>query len=411
MSRVLSFLLSPFQKHFADVPKVFYRPTKTNEALVKALSLNEKPFIPSIFLPNGHFQTVAAGILRQKSDIFYEREDLKMKDGGMVSLDWTNQKKEKDDGGPILLIMHGIFGGSLENYVCNLITSALGRFHELEGPSHPNILPSSSHVTITPSSSHEHLATQKPSPLSLVVLNFRGAGTTKLVTNSAYSAGWTGDVREVAHYLRASYPSSKILAVGFSLGANVLLKYLGEEGSSTPFNAAAAVSSPWDLVNCSEKLHSSFLGKQLYSRRLAQSAHAFVKRHLEMFKTNPKVDIQKILNTKFLWEFDDEATRKIFDFESVTAYYHDASSNRYINKIGIPTLCLSAHDDPIVHSTSIPVDLVKDGTAEHVILVTTATGGHVAWLTDLNMWHLKTSWMDELILDWFDVVSSHMENK
>jgi len=97
-------------------------------------------------------------------------------------------------------------------------------------------------------------------------MNARGCGGTTLSSPQAFCAAYTEDVRQVVRNIAARYPHAPLYAVGYSLGSNILVKYLGEEGDETPIRGAVSVANPFNLIESNRYLHKSYLGRELYSR-------------------------------------------------------------------------------------------------------------------------------------------------
>lgn len=136
------------------------------------------------------------------------------------------------------------------------------------------------------------------------VVNSRGCANSKITTHQLFNARWTNDVREVVKFLRKIYPNRPFYAVGFSLGANILTNYLGEEGEKVDIRAAAVCSSPWKLEVSSMALNRTFIGREIYSRVMGTNLKKLVDAHKDVLKEDPKLDLEKVMNTTYLWEFD-----------------------------------------------------------------------------------------------------------
>jgi len=316
-----------------------------------------------------------------------------MPDGGILSLDWfmngienfaDNENVDNivvinsgqiqnylDHSAPILLILHGMTGGSNENYVRHMI---------LKG---------------------------NEQRWNCVALNFRGAGDTPLKTPLSYSAAQTSDLKLALHYLHAKLPLLPLFVVGFSLGANVLVKYLGEESrfGNSLITAAVSISNPFNLIACSKHLEENSLYKYLYSKRLCSNLKNFLRRHYSSLKKHQILEdldpsMREIVTLK---DFDERITRRMFGYRSVEHYYEDASSSRYLNAVNTPLLCLNALDDPLVPIDAIPFDQAQRNP--YVILITTKFGGHVGWIRDFGLFSLDDSWMDQVTVEFFHSIS------
>ncbi|RCI01911.1 hypothetical protein CU098_010711 [Rhizopus stolonifer] len=300
---------------------------------------------PTSYLFNGHLQTAYAAYYNYAptvNAVQYERELITMPDGGTVALDWTPTKEglEKDET-PTLVVLHGLTGGSHESYIRCLL----------------------------------EVLTFPPFNYRAVVMNCRGCADSELTTPQMYSGGYTGDLKiALAHIQKRLAPNTPLVGIGFSLGSNVLVKYLGEERENAPFKAAISVANPFDFKSAMEQLHSTYLGKKVYSTAMANNLK---RTHKDVMEKGGLIDSDKIMTAQTIREFDDACTRRMFGFTTVDNYYRDASSCRFIEHVKVPLLCLNALDDPIAAASCIPYEEIKINP--HVVLATTAYGGHLGW--------------------------------
>ncbi|RUS32796.1 Alpha/Beta hydrolase protein [Jimgerdemannia flammicorona] len=317
-------------------------------------------FVPTPWLFNGHLQTAYASAFNKSqtgSEVMYERKLIDTPDGGQIALDWTPILTQKPfDDTPTLVVLHGLTGGSHESYVRGLL----------------------------------EIVTRSPYNFRAVVVNFRGCAESKLVTPQLYSGAYTDDLRIALRYIRSEIPNAKLMAIGFSLGSNVLVKYLGEEGDRTPFIAGISVGNPFDFLCSSILLDRTWVGKNVYSHSMCNSLKASFARHADMLLSNPELDSTSIAAARTLREFDTAVTRVVFGYDTVNDYYRDASSSRFITRVRVPLLCLNAVDDPIAAGECIPYDECRFNP--NVLLATTSQGGHLGWfegLVDPKRWCIK----------------------
>lgn len=182
--------------------------------------------------------------------------------------------------------------------------------------------------------------------LSLLLLTFPSANS-KITTHQLFNARFTNDIRATMIFLRRIYPNRPFYAVGFSLGANILTNYMGEEDDKCDFKAAAICSNPWKLEVSSLGLTRTLIGKEIYSRVMGSSLKQLVEQHADVLVGDPKVDLERVRNTTYLYEFDRELTAKVFGYPSLGAYYRDASSIDRLYQIRVPSMIVHAEDDPV----------------------------------------------------------------
>eukprot|EP00842_Homolaphlyctis_polyrhiza_P000866 jgi/Hompol1/1780/HPOL_002757-RA len=309
-------------------------------------------FHPHPLLVGGHLQTMYAAVYQRtiKGGLRFDRELVHMPDGGIVSLDW-HKPKGSDDGNahpkaqngkvPCVLILHGLTGGSHETYVQDLVAE-VAQIGYLS-----------------------------------VVMNFRGCSRTPLVTPQLYSGAYTGDVAYCIKHIQTKIKNAVIIGCGFSLGANVITKFTGETGEKCPLIGCVSIGNPFDLLGAMRALHRSWIGKYLYSRVMTQSLVRLFKRHMHAFKDMDIVDIEGVHKAVEIIDFDEACTRRAFNFLSAEDYYRCGSSAQTIPEIAVPTLILSALDDPVASAEVLPWR--ESLYNPHVILATTDQGGHLGW--------------------------------
>jgi predicted alpha/beta-fold hydrolase len=339
-----------YVRYVAKVPSVYGKPTAYRRELLRRCPSLLKRYAPPMWLPGPHATTIAMTALRAGPDIAYTREFLDTPDGGAIAVDIAFPDEEtarndelgrNGDGRPVLLVLHGLTGGSHENYVRALAARVLGGLG-----------------------------------WTVAVHNFRGCGGSPLLNGTPYSAATTEDVRGTLAYLGERFPRRLIFACGFSLGANVLTKTVGEMGSECPLAGAIALCNPFDCMVGNLTMQASAMGR-LYSRKLAMNLSNFARGHRHVLRDSPHVDLDAGMRSRSVHEFDELLTRRNFGYSSVSEYYADASSSRYVRRIRIPFVAISALDDPIAVREAIPYAECISNPA--VTLITTAAGGHVAW--------------------------------
>ena len=178
-------------------------------------------------------------------------------------------------------------------------------------------------------------------------LNFRGAGPSRATCRLHHHAGRTGDIDAAIRGLDPALTGRGLLAVGFSLGGNTLLKYLGEErGRAAPLLAAASVSAPIDLV----------AGAAFLQRRRNALYDRYILRNLKRGSLAPPAELTDaeraaIRGARSVVEFDDRFTAPRHGYASARVYYAAASALPFLPAIRTPTLLIHARNDPFVPIT------------------------------------------------------------
>jgi predicted alpha/beta-fold hydrolase len=319
------------------------------------------PFAPAWFLPGPHFQTVWGRLARPRQRVTFRREALDLPDGDELLLDHLDGTIESDLH---FVLMHGLEGSSYSVYMQGLL-GVIDR----EG----------------------HGAT---------AINFRSCGRDagnieRMIPNRRprlYHSGDTADFDFVVRTLAARMPQTRILAIGASLGGNVLLKWLGENPGQTVVTAAATLSVPYDLCAGSALLDRTVAGRMYVSHFLSTLKKKAARPDLAAL-----LDLPQVLRARSFRELDDAATGPLHGFTGADDYYARASSIRYIGSITTPTLALSAEDDPFLPPDVLPN--VRANAPPSVDFRTTPFGGHVGFISGTAPWRCEY-WAEELVVRW-----------
>ncbi|KAI1498535.1 Alpha/Beta hydrolase protein [Biscogniauxia marginata] len=259
-----------------------------------------------------------------------------------------------DDERPMLVVLHGLSGGSHEVYLRHAIAPLI------EG-----------------------------GQWEACVVNSRGCAKSKITTGLLYNARATWDTRQVIKWLRDKYPNRPLFGLGFSLGACILTNYLGEEGSAAQLKAAIVCANPWNLELANKILESTYIGKEIYLKSLGNSLRVLASRHRsEIEKYSTGVDMAELFSVEYLYEFDRAYQCPTWGYPTESAYYRDASSVDALLAVRVPLLALNALDDPIAARAALP--FAEARANPHVVLCTTSLGGHLGWFeVGGGRWHAK----------------------
>jgi len=216
---------------------------------------------------------------------------------------------------------------------------------------------------------------------SVLRLNLRGAGRSRPHCRTQYHAGSSDDLAQVFESLPAALTVNGVVAVGYSLGANLLLKYLGEQGGAARIDAAAVVSAPLDLAGTSRRLnrwrnapYQRYLLRYMKAEAIAPSAE------LSAAERNA------VLGARSVWEFDHVYSAPRAGYDGAGDYYAQTACGRFLAGVTVPTLIVHALDDPW-----IPPEPYRDFDWQghrnlHAVLM--PRGGHVGFHGgDEAAWH------------------------
>ncbi|MDH4566014.1 hydrolase [Pseudomonas sp. BN414] len=300
-------------------------------------------FQPAWWLPGPHLQTLWSPFCRKPPRLSRQRERLWLDDGDFLDLDWHGPH-EAD--APLVLALHGLTGSSGSLYVLGL---------------------------------QQELAARG---WASVAINWRGCSGEPNLLPRGYHSGVSEDLATAVQHLRASRPLAPLYAVGYSLGGNVLLKYLGETGDDCGLQGAVAVSVPYRLDQCADRIALGF--SRVYQAHFMREMVAYVKNKQQSFAHQGHGEhlstlerLGSLENMRTFWDFDGRITAPLHGFSDAHDYYRRASSRYYLGGIRIPTLLIQSADDPFVFRHSLP--------EAHELSASTrmelhARGGHVGFI-------------------------------
>ncbi|KAI1126374.1 carboxylesterase-like protein [Nemania abortiva] len=258
-----------------------------------------------------------------------------------------------DDSRPMLVVLHGLTGGSHEVYLRYAIESLI-----------------------------------EDGKWEICVINSRGCAKSRITSGLFYNARATWDTRQMVKWLRKTYPNRPLFGLGFSLGANILTNYIGEEGEECQFKAAVVVSSPWNLEIGNKTLKSTWIGHEIYLKTLGTSLRTLVNNNRAEIEKYSDVSLSELDKVKYLYEFDRAYQCPTWGYPTEDAYYRDASSVDSLLSVRIPLLAINAVDDPIASQMGLPYPEASKNP--YTILCTTSLGGHIGWFElGGGRWHGK----------------------
>ena len=272
-------------------------------------------YIPPLFLFNAHLETIYPALLRTVKLQPYQRERIATPDDDFLDLDWLTQNSDK-----LVIISHGLEGNTDRAYI-----KGMARASNLAG-------------------------------YDVLTWNYRGCSEELNNQLRFYHSGSTDDLETVIQHAATSGKYTEINLIGFSLGGNLTLKYLGENREKTNLlKRAVTFSVPLELhTSC---IQISKPGNWVYSQRFLRSLKKKVSDKARLWK---ELDTRGLSKVKTLIEFDDHFTGPLHGFKNAIDYYEKCSSIHFIKNINIPTLVISAKNDPFLSSECYPDESIKD---------------------------------------------------
>ncbi len=206
----------------------------------------------------------------------------------------------------------------------------------------------------------------------------------------SYHSGETGDLDYIVRHILEKHPGRPLVVIGFSLGGNVLLKWLGEQAEASPLHSAIAISVPFDLNSAALKLEKGL--SRIYQRHLLKKLRNSVRR--KAARHPPPLPLEHLRELRTFREFDDRITAPLHGFRDVDDYYSQSSCRQFLKTIHTPTLIIQASDDPFLPTTALPRDTEL---AAAVTLELSRHGGHVGFISGSNPFHPRY-WLEQRII-------------
>jgi len=300
------------------------------------------PLIPSNYhapfpLRSGHLATIYPTLFRRVASLPVTRERLELPDGDFLDLDWSPRRHRS-----LAIIGHGLEGESSAKYIRGM-----------------------------------SLALQKRA-WDTLAWNCRGCSGEPNRLLRSYHSGVSGDLGHVIdHAIAQTHAYQKIALIGFSLGGNIVLKYLGEQASHLDprGKGGVAFSTPCDLSSSSLRLGE--WDNKIYMARFMDGLKEKVIRKNKKFPG--RLDLSGIQKIKTFADFDDRFTAPLNGFAGAHDYWTRASSKPLLSAIAIPTLMVQALNDPFLPAACFPREIAEKSA--FLSLETPAHGGHVGFVS------------------------------
>lgn len=293
-----------------------------------------------LFLRRGHAQTILGALAPAWARPVFAQETLSLPDGDRLHLGWLRGGRAR-----LVILSHGLEGSMRASYIRGM-AAACSR-----------------------------------AGWDVLAWDYRGCGGRPNLLPRSYHSGESGDLGSVIAHAAPGYAA--LALVGFSLGGNITLKYLGESAPHPAVRAAAAVSAPVDLASSAAALDDR-PGNRLYQRRFLRSLLAKAEEKARRFPA--ALPPGRLDGIRSIRDFDERFTAPLHGFRDAADYYARASSLPHLPAIRTPALLLNAADDPLLAPPSYPGGVAAENAALHLEMPD--HGGHVGFLTPgLRRWH------------------------
>jgi len=309
-------------------------------------------FKPAWWLRSPHLQTLWPVFFKKRHQLDLLTEQVELDDGDFIDLCWSQSASEK-----IILVLHGLEGGVSSHYVNGIM-------YQLEK------------------------AGYKP-----VLMHFRGCSGRLNRLARAYHSGETGDLAFIVEYIKKQTGRYPYAAVAYSLGGNVLLKWLGETAGNNPLTKAIAVSVPFRLHDAAKRLEQGV--SKIYRDHLLTSLRKTYVEKFKVIRSPLSVDVKQL---KSFWDYDDKVTAPLHGFTGAKHYYDTCSSRQFLKDIEVSTRIIHASDDPFMFKATVPEENELSSSVE---LLLEKNGGHVGFVSAAGF--LKTDyWCEKKIVEFIE---------
>lgn len=304
------------------------------------MPLVDSSYNPPLFFKNGHLSTIYAGLIRKVHGVEQIRTRITLADSDFLDLDWSYAST---DSKKLVIIIHGLEGSSKRAYIRGSakILSEAG--------------------------------------YDVCAINLRGCSGEANKLYRSYHSGATDDLASVITYILQLAKYEDIYLHGFSLGGNLLLKYLGEQREiPSEIKGAVAISVPCQLADSLEQLLQ--FKNALYAKRFKGNLIEKLRLKQQLY---PEFILDNdIENIKTLKDFDDIYTSKAHGFKDAMDYYSQSSSLQFLEYIKVPTLIINALNDSFLGKECYPVDIAQKH--KNLYLELPKYGGHVGFYGENN---------------------------
>ncbi|PHQ82382.1 MAG: hydrolase [Coxiella sp. (in: Bacteria)] len=315
------------------------------------IMLEQPSFQPPWWLRNKHVQSIYASVIKSRSTIDLNWEEFTLSDGDFIDIAWAGPAPSN---APILVLLHGLEGSAYSHYIQEMLDLFVQ--HDWR----------------------------------IAVMHFRSCSGRLNRHEKLYNAEETRDVKEVMDHIAQRFPGCPMFAMGFSLGGNVLMRYLAQN-SVCPVQAGIAVSMPFELAKSADFLVPFY--QHVLLRSLKKKIEAKIMLGMEM-----PIDLKSIKFISSLRRFDAMITTPMFGYASVDDYYEKASSRPLLKQIEHPALILHAMDDPFVPADSVP-DVTE--LSPSIQFEISQHGGHMGFIKGGLPWK-PSYWFAQRVVSFFE---------
>lgn len=367
-------------------PDITYQDTALNCFLLKSCPLLTKEYIPPLLWgKSGHLQTALYGKMGRVNTPTPcgVRKFLPMQDGATATFDLFEALGDHSTGDDItMVICPGIGNHSEKNYIRTFVDHSQRQGYRCAVLNHLGALPNM-----------------------------------ELTSPRMFTYGCTWEFAAMVGCIKRTFPETLLVVVGFSLGGNMVCKFLGENQSNQDrVLCCVSVCQGYSALRAQETFIQWDQCRRLYNFVLADNMKKLILSHrsslLSMSSSNITAsDMSRLYAATSLMQIDDSIMRKFHGYSSLKEYYEKESCVHYIHKVTVPLLLVNSSDDPLVHQSLLAIPRTLAEKMPNVIFALTQHGGHLGFFEGAVLFPQPLTWMDKVIVEYTDAICHWEKNR
>ncbi|XP_063045338.1 monoacylglycerol lipase ABHD2 [Engraulis encrasicolus] len=365
-------------------PDITYQDTALNRFLLKSCPILTKEYIPPLLWgKSGHLQTALYGKLGRVSSPHPHglRKFLPMVDGATATFDLFEPVVNHPTGDDItMVICPGIGNHSEKHYIRTFVDHSQKQGYRCAVLNHLGALPN-----------------------------------IELTSPRMFTYGCTWEYAAMVGYIKRAYPQTRLIVVGFSLGGNIVCKFLGENRANQErVLCCVSVCQGYSALRAQETFLQWDQCRRFYNFLMADNMKKIILSHRDSLFGPTHVlgaNIGRLYTATSLMQIDDTIMRKFHGHNTLKEYYEKESCVHYIHNVNVPLLLVNSADDPLVHDSLLTIPRTLAEKKENVIFALTLHGGHLGFFEGAVLFPQPLTWMDKVIVGYANAMCQWEKQK
>ncbi|XP_068460093.1 monoacylglycerol lipase ABHD2-like [Clinocottus analis] len=373
-------------KSTTEAPEIVHQDTPLSRYLFKSCPMLTKEYIPPLLWgKSGHLQTALYGKMGRVNTptLYGTRVFLPMPDGATATFDLFEARGDHSTGDDVtMVICPGIGNHSEQNYIRTFVDHSQRQGYRCAVLNHLGALP--------------NIALTSP---------------------RMFTYGCTWEYAAMVAYIKRAFPQTLLVVVGFSLGGNIVCKFLGESPSNQDrVLCCVTVCQGYSAHRVQETFFQWDQCRRLYNFVLADKMKKLILSHrsslLDLNGSNiGEVDLSKLYAATSLMQIDESIMRKFHGYSSLKEYYEKESCMNYIHKVAVPLFLVNSSDDPLIHQSLLEIPRTLAEKMPNVMFALTQHGGHLGFFEGAVLFAQPLTWMDKVIVEYTNAVCRWEKNR